>query len=147
MGFDNTAYHYNLSIEEDIVNHEITVQLELDDLNCSLLRLISSYIMNTANFTIDEMDEFKFLLHEILTYVKKNLSLAKPVQINFFSAENSIQTKITIETIPNEHTYSINQTNALYQIAKHLLKDFTFDESQDQKLIFTLKKEKRAIHG
>lgn len=129
------------------MNHEITVQLELDDLNCSLLRLISSYMMNTANFTIDEMDEFKFLLHEILTYVKKNLSLAKPVQITFFSADNSIQTTISLETATNEHTYSINQTSSLYQIAKHLLQEITFDESQDQKLVFTLKKEKRAIHG
>jgi len=129
------------------MSHEISVQLELNDLNCSLLRLMSSYIMNTSNFTIDEMDEFKFLLHETLSYVRKSISSTKPILITFHSAEDIIQTTILVETLPNENKHSLNQTNQLYQIAKHLLKDFSFDESQDQKLIFTLKKEKRAFHG
>ena len=129
------------------MSNEITVQLDLNDLNCSLLRLMSSYIMNTSNFTIDEMDEFKFLLHETLSYVRKSISPAKPVHITFSSAEDIIQTTILVETLPNENRHSLNRTNQLYQIAKHLLKDFSFDESQDQKLIFTLKKEKRAFHG
>jgi len=130
-----------------MMKQQITVQLELDDMNCSLLRLISSYIMNTANFTIDEMDEFKFLLHEILSYIKKNIDLAKPVEITFISADNLIQTTIQIETRENDHKYVMNQSNALYQIAQHILKDFTFTENQDQRLVFTLKKEKRAIYG
>ena len=129
------------------MSHKINVQLGLNDLNCSLLRLMSSYIMNTSDFSIDEMDEYKFLLHETLSYVKKNISSDKPVQITFILTEDIIQTTILVETLSNENKHSLNQTNQLYQIAKHLLKDFAFDESQDQKLIFTLKKEKRAFHG
>lgn len=129
------------------MNFEINVQLELNDVSCSLLRLMSSYIMNTSNFTIDEMDEFKFLLHETLCYVKQNISPIKPVHITFLSAENMIQSTILVETLTNGNKHYMNQTSQLYQIAKHLLKDFSLDESQDQKMIFTLKKEKRAFHG
>lgn len=129
------------------MSHEITLFLELDDSNCSLLRMISSYIMNTSNFTIDEMDEFKLLLHEILIYLRRSINIIKPLQITFYSAEDIIQTTISVETPSNDKKYSINQQNNLYQIAQHLLKDFTLDESQDNRLIFTLKKEKRVFHG
>jgi len=104
-------------------------------------------MMNIANFTIDEMDEFKFLFHEVLYYVKKNIPYEKPVQIQISTQENSIQTTIQVEAPSNKHTYSINPTNALYQIAQHLLKDFSFIENEDQRLVFTLKKEKRVTNG
>ncbi len=129
------------------MSHEINVQLELNDLSCSLLRLISSYIMNTSNFTIDEMDEFKFLLHETLCYVKQSITPTKPVCITFLSDEDMIQATILVETLANGNKHYMNQAIPLYQIAQHLLKDFSMEESQDQKLIFTLKKEKRAFHG
>lgn len=129
------------------MRHQITLLLELDDKNCSLIRMISSYIMNTSNFTIDEMDEFKFLLHDFLTHLKMSIPFFKPIQITFISVDDIIEATIMVDTQAEEHNYSINQKNTLYQIAKHLLKDITFDDSQQNKIVFTLKKEKRAIHG
>lgn len=104
-------------------------------------------MMNIANFTIDEMDEFKFLFHEVLYYVKKNIPCEKPIQIQISTHEDSIQATIQVEAPNNKHVYTINPDNALYQIAQHLLKDFNFSETEDKRLVFTLKKEKRATNG
>jgi len=129
------------------MNHPITLLLELDDQNYSLIRMISSYIMNSSNFTIDEMDEFKFLMHNFLTHLKSCITFIKPIQITFSSFQNTIEATIIVETTNDHESYSVNQNNTLLQIAKHLLNDITFDDSQENRLVFTLKKEKRAIHG
>jgi len=129
------------------MNHPITLLLELDDQNCSLVRMISSYIMNTSNFTIDEMDEFKFLMHHILNHLKSCITFIKPIQITFSSFQDTIEATIIVE-IKNDHeSYSVNQNNPLLQIAKHLLNEISFDDSQENRIVFTLKKEKRTIHG
>lgn len=129
------------------MNHPITLLLELDDQNCSLIRMISSYIMNSSNFTIDEMDEFKFLLHNLLTHLKSSITFIKPIQITFSSFKETIEATIIVETNHDHENYSVNQNNTLLQIAKHLLNDITFDDSQENRLVFTLKKEKRVLHG
>jgi len=100
----------------------INIEVEPNEDSITLLRLVASYISSFVNFDIDEIDEFKIALTEIINYFKPYWENNKLFKFSFTVENGALHTEINIQ-INNEKKVMLDEYNPELIIAKSLLDD------------------------
>ena len=110
-----------------INKNSINVEVEPNEESITLLRLVASYISSFLNFNIDEIDEFKIALTEIINYFKPYWENNKLFKFSFTIENGALFTEINVQ-INNDKKVILDECSPELIIAKSLLDDLYMSE-------------------
>jgi len=143
MGIFIKENHYGL-VEVRIMEclNSVNVELIPTDENIKLLRLILSFASECLDFDIDEIDEFKVALTEIVNYLKPYISIDEPFRFSLYHENGMLETEIIARIYKN--TFEIDETSPMFIVARSLLDELAFNNKEDGTFLVRMVKQKRG---
>jgi hypothetical protein len=120
----------------------INVEIAPNEENLTLLRLIASYVSSFLNFDIDEIDEVKVAITEIINYFKPFWESDVPFKFSISIENGALCTEINAHLISEEKVF-IDRCNPELIIAKSLLDELDLDDEMFGNCQIKMLKKKR----
>lgn len=121
--------------------NSVNIELIPTEENIKLLRLILSFASECLDFDIDEIDEFKVALTEIVSYLKPYISTNEPFRFSLYHENNVLETKIIARIYRN--SFEIDETSPMFIVARSLLDELVFNNKEDGTFLVRMVKQKR----
>lgn len=123
--------------------NSISVELIPTDENIKLLRLILSFASECLDFDIDEIDEFKVALTEIVSFLKPYISNDEPFRFSFYHENNVLETEIAAR-ICGGSSFDIDEASPMFIVARSMLDELAFNDKEDGTFLVRMVKQKRG---
>jgi len=104
--------------------------------------LILSFASECLDFDIDEIDEFKVALTEIVSYLKPYLSIDEPFKLSLYHENDVLETMIIARIYRN--SFVIDETSPVFIVARSLLDELSFNNKEDGTFLVKMVKQKRG---
>jgi len=123
----------------------VNVELKPTNDNVKLLRLILSFASDCLDFDLDEIDELKVAITEIINYLKPYLTSDAPFKFNFYLEDNILRTEIIAPICSG--SFRMDECSPMFIVARSLLDELVFDEEEDGAFLVRMVKQKRSNDG
>lgn len=119
----------------------VNVELKPTNENIKLLRLILSFASDCLDFDLDEIDEFKVALTEILSYLKPYLANDVPFKFSLYLEGNMLKAEII--TPIQGSSFRMDECSPMFIVARSLLDELAFVDEEDGAFLVRMVKHKR----
>ena len=120
----------------------INLEIAPNEENLTLLRLIASYVSSFLNFDLDEIDEVKVDITEIINYFQPYWENDVPFRFTISIEDGALYTEINAHLI-GERKVFIDKFNPELIIAKSLLDELDLGDEIDGNCQIKMLKKKR----
>jgi hypothetical protein len=119
----------------------VNIEIRPTDDAVRLLRLILSFASDCLDFDLDEIDELKVAITEIIGYLRSYLSDDVLVRFSLLLDDDVLRTEIFAPISPE--SFSLDERSPMFVLARSLLDELEFNEREDGVFSIRMAKQKR----
>jgi len=140
--------YFGVSRKEEVMDWEnqLTIEIKPTEEGISLLRLITSYMSNCLDFDIDEIDNLKITITNIINALKPYWILQDKIIFKLLVNKNELHARIVFPS-PDREKLLLNIGSKPIKILGSLIDQITFEEEPDHIAIIHMKMLKRISNG
>lgn len=147
MGCKRRNNYPGISRKEEIMDWEnqLSIEMKPTEEGISLLRLITSYMSNCLDFDIDEIDNLKTSITNIINALKPYWMLQDKIVFKLMVNKNELHARIIFPN-PEREKLLLNIDSKHLKILGSLIDQITFEEEPNHFAVIHMKMLKRIIN-
>lgn len=126
--------------------NQITIEMKPTEEGISLLRLITSYLSNCLDFDIDEIDNLKASITNMINVLKPYWLQQEKIVFKLMLNKNELHARIIFPN-PEREKLLLNMESKHFKILGSFIDQITFEEEPNHFAVIHMKMLKRLVNG